>query len=232
MLNSRVPCAVAVLSILCGIGFGAPRKTNARKTTAEFIESLQDVAPPVSDRSAGSLYDTGGRLADLGRDLRACQLGDSITVVISDRASAVSKGTSKSSRQSSVEASITALGGPTRVAGPLSALAGAGGQQQVNGQGETSRTSELYTTLTARVVHVLPNGNMVVEGVKSISINSERQIVTLRGVVRWNDVNTGNHVSSDRLSNLEIGVEGKGLVGDAIRRPGFLYRLLLGILPF
>lgn len=232
MLNSHIICIIAALSVFSSSGAGAQRKSNTKKTTAEFIESLHGVTAPAPERSAGSLYDTGGRLADLGRDLRASQLGDTITVVISDRASAVSKGTSKSSRQSGVEASVTALGGPTRVAGPLSALAGASGQQQLNGQGETSRTSELYTTLTARVVHVLPNGSMVVEGLKSISINSERQVVTLRGVVRWNDLNAGNRVSSDRLSDLEVSVEGKGLVGDAIRRPGFIYRLLLGILPF
>jgi flagellar L-ring protein precursor FlgH len=79
---------------------------------------------------------------------------------------------------------------------------------------------------------VLPNGYLVVEGSKEVLINSERQKVSIRGLVRWNDLTPGNRVSSDRLSDLEVRVEGKGVVQDAIRRPHFLYRLLNGLLPF
>jgi len=71
-----------------------------------------------------------------------------------------------------------------------------------------------------------------VEGNKDIAINSERQQVQVRGVLRWNDLSPGNVVRSDRLAELEIRVNGKGVVGDAIRQPNFLYRLLLGLLPF
>jgi flagellar L-ring protein precursor FlgH len=86
--------------------------------------------------------------------------------------------------------------------------------------------------MSARVTHVLPNGNMVVEGSKDVMVNSERQLVTVRGVIRWNDLTTANTIRSDRIANLEIRVNGKGVVGDAVRRPNFLYRLLLGLLPF
>jgi flagellar L-ring protein precursor FlgH len=106
------------------------------------------------------------------------------------------------------------------------------GDQRLQGQGETTRESLLTTTLSARVTHVLPNGNLVVEGTKDLMVNSERQIVTIRGVIRWNDLSPLNRVSSDRLTNLEVYVQGKGVVGDAIRRPNFLYRLLMGLLPF
>jgi flagellar L-ring protein precursor FlgH len=78
----------------------------------------------------------------------------------------------------------------------------------------------------------MPNGNLVLEGAKDIVVNSERQLVTVRGVARLSDVTSTNQVRSDRLANLEVRVQGKGVVGDAIRRPNFLYRLLLGILPF
>jgi flagellar L-ring protein precursor FlgH len=86
--------------------------------------------------------------------------------------------------------------------------------------------------MSARVTHVLPNGNMVVEGSKDVMVNSERQLVTVRGVIRWNDLTTAYTIRSDRIANLEIRVNGKGVVGDAVRRPNFLYRLLLGLLPF
>jgi flagellar L-ring protein FlgH len=54
----------------------------------------------------------------------------------------------------------------------------------------------------------------------------------VRGLVRPLDVSPGNAVFSDQLAELEIAVNGKGVVGDAIRRPNILYRILLGILPF
>ncbi|MBL8293384.1 MAG: flagellar basal body L-ring protein FlgH [Bryobacterales bacterium] len=186
----------------------------------------------LSQSGPGSLYVAGARLSDMGRDLRAVQIDDLVTVVVSDRASAVAKGTTTSSRKSSVDSSIGKLAGPLRATGPWPNLAQLDSSQSLDGQGETSRESSLTTTLTARVTHVLPNGFLVLEGAKDVLVNSERQQVTLRGVIRWNDVGPANTVRSDRLANLEIHVNGKGVVGDAIRRPHFLYRLLLGLLPF
>ena len=90
----------------------------------------------------------------------------------------------------------------------------------------------ISTTLTARVSAVLPNGAMLVEAAKDVQVNSERQTITVRGIVRPADIGAGNTVRSDRLGQLEVHVNGKGVVGDAIKRPFFLYRLLLGLLPF
>ena len=182
--------------------------------------------------SPGSLYAASGRLGDLGRDMRAAQVDDLVTIVVADSASAVARGTTSASRKTSAKSSVGALAGPLRAAGPLANLASLAGEQDLKGQGETSRQSSLTTTLTARVTHVLPNGFLVLEGVKDVWVNSERQQVTVRGVIRWNDVGLANTVRSDRLGNLEIRVNGKGVVGDVIRRPNILYRILLGILPF
>lgn len=182
--------------------------------------------------SAGSLYSSQGRLSDLARDLRASQVGDIVTIVVSDRASAVAKGTTTSSRKSSASASISALAGVTASTGRLSNLAGLSGDQKLDGQGSTTRESTLTTTLSARVTHVLPNGYLVVEGTKDVLVNSERQIVEVRGILRWNDLTPANQVRSDRLAELEIKINGRGVVGDAVRRPWFLYRILLGFLPF
>lgn len=191
------------------------------------------LAPPAeTPGSAGSLYDPSGRLADLGRDSRASQLHDLVTIVIEDKASALSSGTTSTSRKSSAKASVASLAGPTRAAGPLASLADLGGEQKLDGSGTTSRSTSLETTLTAHVIAVMPNGNLVVEGTKDVQINSEKQRVSVRGVVRWNDLTAANRISSDRLGELEVRVDGKGVVNDSIRRPNFLYRLLLGLLPF
>jgi flagellar L-ring protein precursor FlgH len=143
----------------------------------------------------------------------------------------VAKGSTKSARASSARSSIGALGGITRAAGPLANLASLSGESQLSGEGSTSRETLLSTTVAARVTHVLPNGLLVVEGAKYLQVNSEQQTVTVRGVVRQEDLNPGNIVRSDRISQLEVRINGKGVVGDAVRRPFFLYRLLLGLLP-
>ena len=170
-------------------------------------------------------------MGDLARDPRSTQLNDLVTIVVNESASAVATGASSSDRKSSASNSITAALGTARV-GPLANLANLSGQTQLQGQGQTSRSTQLTTTMSARVAHVLPNGYLVLEGTKEVIVNSERQVVTVRGVARVMDLSSSNQIRSDRLANLEVKVQGKGLVGDAIRRPNFLYRLLLGILPF
>jgi flagellar L-ring protein precursor FlgH len=79
---------------------------------------------------------------------------------------------------------------------------------------------------------VLPNGCLVVEATKNVEINGERQTITVRGVVRPADIDPTNSIQSNRLADIDVRVNGKGVVGDAIRRPFILYRLLLGLLPF
>ena len=79
---------------------------------------------------------------------------------------------------------------------------------------------------------VLPNGYLVVEGAKTILVNSETQVITLRGVVRPNDLTTVNTVQSGSVGQMELKINGKGVVNDVVHRPNVLYRLLLGVLPF
>jgi flagellar L-ring protein FlgH len=181
--------------------------------------------------SAGSLYAMGGTLGDLAMDFRATRVGDVVTVVVLEQASANAQGATTSKRTSSANASVNSLFG-ARQTGALTNLAGMSGQQQLVGQGSTSRQSTVTTTLSARVIKVLPNGNLILEGTKSIAINSESQAVSIRGIVRPIDIGPDNSIASNRVSDLEVRINGKGVVNDAIHRPNMLYRLLLGILPF
>jgi flagellar L-ring protein precursor FlgH len=206
----------------------APQMTDLDRFIAEAKARSAEAPPP----SPGSIWQPGSRLADAARDVRASQIDDLITIVVAEQASAVTSGTTKTQRTSTSKNSIAALAGITKATGPLANLANISGDTELAGQGTTSRTTTLNTTLTARVIFVLPNGGLVVEASKDMLINSEHQVITVRGVVRPADIDTTNSVLSSRLGQLEVKVNGKGVVGDAIRRPFFLYRLLLGILPF
>jgi flagellar L-ring protein FlgH len=180
--------------------------------------------------SPGSLYQSGTRFADLARDLRANEVGDLVTVLVSDTASAVASGVSNTSRKSSVAAGVTGVAGFTSPR--LSNLLNLSNNTQLQGQGQTSRATTITTTVTARVTEVSPNGNLTIEGLKNIGVNSEKQTIVLRGVVRPVDLTAANTIRSDQVGSLTLQINGKGVVGDAIRRPNILYRILLGILPF
>jgi flagellar L-ring protein precursor FlgH len=182
--------------------------------------------------SPGSLFIPNGRLADGVRDVRASQVYDLVTIVVLDNSSATSTGVTNTARKSSVAASVTALAGPKSATSALSNLANASNNTQLQGQGTTSRGTTLSTTMTAEVTAVLPNGNLVVEGQKEILVNSERQVITLRGIVRPEDISPTNTVPSGNVARIQILVNGKGVVNDAVKRPFVLYRLLLGLLPF
>jgi flagellar L-ring protein precursor FlgH len=90
----------------------------------------------------------------------------------------------------------------------------------------------IATTISGRVIQATPNGFLLVEGVKDVGVNSEKQTITLRGLIRPTDLSVANTIRSDQIANLTLQVNGKGVVGDAVRRPHFLYRLLMGLLPF
>jgi flagellar L-ring protein precursor FlgH len=180
--------------------------------------------------SPGSLYSASGRLADTARDVRASEVNDIVTIVVNENASAVVSGVSNSSRKSSVAASITGVAGI--VSPRLTNLLGTTNDTELSGAGTTSRNLALSTTISARVVEVQSNGNLVIEGTKDIGVNSDKQSITVHGVVRPADLSSANMVNSVQVAGLTIKVTGKGVVGDAVRRPNILYRLLLGLLPF
>ena len=166
------------------------------------------------------------------RSAFARNVDDMVTIVVQESASAVSTGQSKTSRASSAQSSITSLAGPKSRDRRTGESGESGPTTALDGEGTTSRQTTLTTTISARVTHVLVNGNLVVEGTKNLNVNSENQIITVRGVIRPIDLDTTNSVLSARLAQMEIQVDGKGIVNDAIHRPNFLYRLLLGLLPF
>src|SRR6202162_925941 len=229
----RFPFAALGLFPLLAMAAAKKKPVPPEKISLEqYVQEVNRKSLQSSTASPGSLYTAGGRLADGFRDVRASQTYDLVTILVSDKASAVSTGVTNTSRKSSVSTSITSLFGPKTATSALANLANASNNQQLQGQGTTSRGTTLTTTVTAEVIAVLPNGNLVVQGQKEIAVNSEKQVITLRGIIRPDDLSPLNSIPSDRVARMEILVNGKGVVNDAVKRPFFLYRIMLGLLPF
>jgi flagellar L-ring protein FlgH len=225
--------AIAVVTVWAALT--AAQKPKKEPPESALDQTLKQVAAAQgTERLAaqpGSLWTPTSLFSDLTSDLRARRVGDIVTILVQERASAVSSGTVKTQRNSSLQASITAAGGITRATGPLANLAKAGTNSSLDGQGATTRDTTLTATISAVVTQVLPNGSLVIQGTKNVKINNENQILGLRGLVRPVDLDTTNTVSSDRIAQMDLQVNGKGIVGDQIKRPFILYRLLMGILP-
>ncbi len=226
---------ITLCTLICSAAL-AKDKPKKQQPESALDQTLEQIAAAQSierqGTQPGSLWTANALFSDLSADLRARRVGDIVTILVQEKASAVSSGTVKTQRNSSVQSNIAAAGGITRAAGPLANLAKAGTNTALDGQGATTRDTTLTATISAVVTQVLPNGNLVIQGTKNVKINSENQILGVRGIVRAVDLTTTNVVSSDRVAQMELQVNGKGVVADSVRRPFLLYRLILGLLPF
>ena len=234
--NSAAACLLAMI-LSSTLPAAAPKKKDVKppepSALDRYIKDAMGHAPQAEDSAAtGSLWSSSARLAELGADIRAVQVNDLVTVLVSESASAVVTGDVNTTRNSSVNASVTALFAPKSPTGALANLAASSNKTALQGTGETSQGAQISTTVSARITHVLPNGYLVLEGTKDIQVSAESQHVILRGIIRPVDLSPGNVVSSTQIAQMELKVNGKGVIGDAIRRPNFLYRLFLGLLPF
>ncbi len=103
--------------------------------------------------------------------------------------------------------------------------------QKFKGGGSIKNEDSFLTKITARIIDVLPNGQMLIEGARFLNVANEKQKILITGRIRSQDVLADNTISSEKIADLEIKYEGKGPIGDNQRR-GILTRLwdVLGLL--
>jgi flagellar L-ring protein precursor FlgH len=179
----------------------------------------------------GSLWTGHGRRSDLFRDAKASEVNDIVTIRVVESTSALVSADAKHSRNAETSTSIPNLFGLEKQIKELPNLVGGTSSSTYEGKGSTTRETTLQTTLSARVVEVLPNGYLVVEGAREVRVNNENQTVVLTGVVRPDDLSRGNVVLSSAVAQMSVRVQGRGIVSQPLK-PGWLYRIMSGILPF
>ncbi len=175
----------------------------------------------------GSLYAEASPNWNLYSDFKARRANDILTIRVTENTSASSTADSQTGRKGTMKASTPNLFGlENHVASvPLSNLLSTSSDSQFKGTGSTTRAGTLTAYLSARVVEVLPNGDMVVQGIKELKINNERQLLSLYGVVRPKDIGPDNVVASSNIANMQIQLDGKGIVSENIK-PGILFKVL------
>jgi flagellar L-ring protein precursor FlgH len=180
-------------------------------------------ALPVTTTAPDTTWMTG-----LLPDLRARHINDLVTVRVVENISAVGSADASLDKDGSGAASLTRLFGiESKYPGWLdpTSLAAINTKTSFSGSGSTTRSGELTATITARVVEVLPNGDLALEGVREVDINGDIQILVLSGVVRTADIGPGNVIPSTAVGQMRIRYFGRGLMKDNLK-PGWIVRVL------
>lgn len=215
----------------------ATARPAAASATAAKAEKAPDLVVPDSQDKALARYLDAARstpsdptawMQGLTVDIRARRLNDLLTIRVEENIAATGTADASLAKSSSSGVGITSLFGlqnkiPAGVG--LGDLAGSQSDTGFSGAGSTNRASTLSAIVSARVAEVLPNGDLLVEGVREIEINGDRQVVVLTGVARVVDIGPGNVISSASLGQLRIRYFGRGLTKNSMS-PGWLVRLL------
>lgn len=180
----------------------------------------------------GSLWEPNGALTQLSSDVRAMHVHDPISVVVSESLAASTDGTVKDSRSSSANSQVSSILGPLHGGNALANLLGQSSSSGLNAQGESVTSSSLSTIFGGQVEAILPNGMMVIQAVRQLTFSQQTQLVTLRGLVWPEDINSNNQILSTDITDLEIQVTGRGIINDATHRQNAFVRLLQRIFVF
>lgn len=165
--------------------------------------------------AADNLY-KGGNWPSVAADNKAQGVGDIVTIVIYEAASASNRVSQKSGKKTDVGGGLSA--GPISESGTLNF----GGNYA--GSGEVSRTEQLVARMTASVIDHLPNGDFLIEGQQKLLVNGENRDIIVRGRIRRADIDSNNSIPSSRIADAQISYDGKGFVSRSAK-PGLLNKI-------
>lgn len=186
------------------------------------------IPAPTPREATGSIFDAGSGYAALYEGWRARKVGDPLTIVLTERT--IGSKSAGSKLDSNGGFGITP---PTT--GPLNLFKPTdieiSGKRGFNGIGTTDQANSLSGEVSVTVAEVYPNGTMLVQGQKRVTLNRGDEWVRIRGVIRTADVDANNRVASTRVADADISYTGKGDVARAARQ-GWLSRFFQVVSPF
>jgi len=201
--------------------------TTARPADPAPSGAIQLALAP--DTGSGAIF-RATAYQPLFEDRRARNIGDTLTVLINEKLSASRSSDSSAQRTGSSAFSvpiIARLPGKSFQEGSLDASS----EGKFEGKGATSSDNVFTGTITATVVEVLPNGNLVISGEKQIGLNKNTETVRVSGVVNPVHIVSGNAISSTQIADARIDYRGRGYIDEA-QTMGWLARFFLSVLPF
>lgn len=175
----------------------------------------------------------------ISENLTRFQVGDLVTVLVQESIDAQTDSDLETEKESSVSAKAAAAdneflvgdGGLDLFKPGLLPNWKIGIENESEAEGTTLRRNRLTATISCVVVKVFPNGNLLIEGQKRITVNREDTLLTISGIIRTRDVNAQNVVTSSQMANASIELKGQGPLWNNQRR-GLFTKMLDWFSPF
>lgn len=178
--------------------------------------------PPIQD---GSLYQAGYGIS-LFSDVSAKRVGDLITVILQENTNASKSVSTSTSKDSAVDFPGPSIGGlPVTWKGQEIFNASLDSSRDFSGAGDSSQSNRLTGQVTVVVSEVLPNGNLIVQGEKRLTLSQGSEFIKVSGIVRPADIRNDNSVLSSSVANASIVYGGEGHLADA-SSPGWFTRIV------
>jgi flagellar L-ring protein precursor FlgH len=229
--SSKFVAGIATGTLIAiAIGFATPANAQLfgkRQPKEDFSATLPSTAPAKARPANGSIFQPDDGYAALYEGNRAHRVGDPLTIVLVERTSA-----SKSAGTKLDSGGGFSITPPS--SGPLSFDPGAAkvsGARNFSGTGAADQSNALSGEVTVTVAAVYPNGTMLVQGQKRVTLNRGDEYVQIKGIIRIADIDANNRVPSTRVADARISYTGKGDVARAARQ-GWLSRFFSVISPF
>jgi flagellar L-ring protein FlgH len=181
------------------------------------------VLPPPTPRTDGAIFQAGQTI-ELFADQKARRVGDVLTIRLAENTNASKSATTKTAKTTAVNTTGPTLFGHSPTVGGVGLFTNnLNGADSFDGEGSATQGNTFTGSLTVTVIDVQQNGNLVVQGDKTLKLNQGDEFVHLSGVVRRADIATDNTVTSDKVAEAHISYSGKGVIA-ASNKMGWLAR--------
>jgi len=199
-----------------------------------------EYAPVIPEPKVASSIPTGSIFSSANADSwfgekKTYQMGDVITVLLSESVNGSASATNEASRETSTDVLTAAQ--LARIGSPGGLLLDSENGTPIDtaisssGSGATGQSASLTGTMTAQVVDVYPNGNLMIRGEKIVNFSTGSEVIQVKGIIRPQDVQPDNTVQSKRIASAQISYKGTGQNANASKTP-WATNLLMAIWPF
>lgn len=204
---TRALVLALVLPLLTACGHGAMIRGDVQPLAPMAVMQVpvQATAAP----SAGAIYREGPGLR-LYTDRKAREVGDIVTINLSERTQASTRANTAITKESTNSMSGTVFGAPVTVNGQDVLDNSLSNTRDFAGDGNSTQSNQITGTLTAQVVQKLPNGNLVIQGSKELTLNQGNELIQVQGIIRTADIGPDNTIASTRVADARIVYGGRG----------------------
>lgn len=215
-------CLSAGLMLIAVAGLSACAGQAPRDDERSY-EPVMPPEPEPQERVSGSIFQPQ-YAGSLTEDRRARRVGDILTVRLVERTDASKNASTNSSRDSETTLTPpTIFGRGVTHRGTNILDVDMGSSRSFEGQGGSSQSNRLEGEITVTVARQLPNGNLMIQGEKWLTLNQGEEMIRIAGIVRPQDISPDNSVASNRVADARITYSGKGTLANA-NQPGWLAR--------